>query len=130
MPLVWVLHVAYLWIPVHLVLRALASVGWVSSSTASHALAVGAIGGLIIGMMTRTARGHTARPLRADGFDTACYVLVLLAGIVRVLLPWAVPRLITEALLASAALWSAGFALYALRYWSFLIRPRLDGRPG
>jgi uncharacterized protein involved in response to NO len=129
-PLVWVLHIAYLWIPVHLVLRALSGIGWVPASVAVHALTVGAIGGLIIGMMTRTARGHTARPLRADGFDIACYVLVLLAGAVRVLLPWAAPGLSLQAVLASAALWSAGFGLYAIRYWPILTRPRLDGRPG
>jgi uncharacterized protein involved in response to NO len=129
-PLVWVLHVAYLWIPVHLGLRALSVFGWVSSSVAAHALTVGAVGGLIIGMMTRTARGHTARPLRADGFDVSCYVLVLSAAVVRVLLPWAAPGLTLLAILGSAALWSAGFGLYALRYWSFLTRPRLDGRPG
>ncbi len=75
-PLVWVLHLAYFWVPVHLALRALAELGVVSSSSATHALTVGAVGGLVIGMMTRTARGHTARPLRADRFDTTCYVLV------------------------------------------------------
>jgi uncharacterized protein involved in response to NO len=32
--------------------------------------------------------------------------------------------------LCSAALWSAGFALYALRYAPSLIRPRADGQPG
>jgi len=30
----------------------------------------------------------------------------------------------------SAALWSGGFALYALRYAPILARPRADGRPG
>jgi uncharacterized protein involved in response to NO len=64
---VWVLHAAYLWIPVHLTLRAAAALGWVPASPATHALTVGAIGGMIIGMITRTARGHTGRPLRADG---------------------------------------------------------------
>ncbi|WP_326534745.1 NnrS family protein [Pseudorhodoferax sp.] len=129
-PLVWVLHAAYLWVPVHLALRAAAVPGWASPSVAVHALTVGAIGGLIIGMMTRTARGHTARPLRADGFDVACYVLVLAAALVRVLLPWGLPALTLQAVLASALLWSAGFALYALRYAPFLLWPRLDGRPG
>jgi len=27
-------------------------------------------------------------------------------------------------------LWSAGFALYAARYFPVLTRPRLDGKPG
>lgn len=129
-PLVWVLHLAYAWIPVHLVLRALAVAGWTTPSAATHALTVGAIGGLVIGMMTRTARGHTARPLRADGRDVACYLLVAAAALVRVLLPLAVPGLTLEAVLASGLLWSAGFGLYVLFYWGVLTRPRLDGKPG
>jgi uncharacterized protein involved in response to NO len=128
--LVWVLHLAYLWVPVHLLLRAFAELGWVAASAATHALTVGAVGGLIIGMMTRTARGHTGRPLRADRFDTACYALVLLAAVVRVVPPLAAPAQTLHAVLASAALWSAGFGLFAIRYWPVLSRPRLDGRPG
>lgn len=129
-PLVWVLHLAYLWVPLHLALRAAGEWGLVAPSLATHALTVGAIGGLIIGMMTRTARGHTARPLRADRFDTASYVLVLLAGVVRVWLPLLAPSLTTTAVMGSAVLWSAGFGLFAYRYWPALTRPRLDGKPG
>jgi uncharacterized protein involved in response to NO len=129
-PLVWVLHAAYLWIPVHLALRATAALGALPPSLATHALMVGAAGGLIIGMMTRTARGHTARPLRADRVDIACYLLVLSAALLRVGLPLLQPAWNLGAVLASAVLWSAGFGLYALRYAPVLLRPRLDGRPG
>jgi uncharacterized protein involved in response to NO len=129
-PLVWVLHAAYAWIPVHLALRAAAALEAVPESVATHALAVGAIGGLIVGMTTRTARGHTGRPLRADRVDVACYALVLGAAAVRVLVPLLAPALTMHAVLASAALWSAGFGLYALRYAPVLGRPRLDGKPG
>jgi uncharacterized protein involved in response to NO len=129
-PLVWVLHLAYAWIPVHLALRALAVPGWVLPSAATHALTVGAIGGLVIGMMTRTARGHTARPLRADRWDVAAYLLVAAAAVVRVLLPVAAPAWLLQAVLGSGLLWSAGFAVYALRYVRVLTRPRLDGQPG
>ncbi|VTU27492.1 NnrS protein [Variovorax sp. PBL-H6] len=128
--LVLVLHLAYAWIPVHLALRALASHGWVSPSLATHALTVGAAGGLIIGMMVRTARGHTARVLRADAFDTACFLLVLLAALVRIVVPLFAPAQTITAVLASAAFWSGGFGLYAVRYWPVLTRPRLDGQPG
>jgi uncharacterized protein involved in response to NO len=129
-PLVWVLHAAYAWIPLHLALRAAGEAGWIAPSIATHALTVGAIGGLIIGMMTRTARGHTARPLRADRFDVACYVLVLAAALVRVGVPLGLPTWAMQAVVGSALLWSAGFGLYALRYWPVLTRPRLDGKPG
>ena len=129
-PLVWVLHAAYLWIPLHLALRALAEGGVVSASVATHALTVGAIGGLVIGMMTRTALGHTGRPLKAGRADVACYLLVLGAALVRVALPLLAPAQLVHAVLASAALWSAGFALYALAYWPVLSRVRADGKPG
>jgi uncharacterized protein involved in response to NO len=129
-PLVWVLHAAYAWIPLHLALRAWGEAGGISPSLATHALTGGAIGGLVIGMMTRTSRGHTGRPLRADGFDVASYGLVLLAGVVRVLVPLALPALYRESVIASAVLWSAGFGLFAIRYWPVLSRARLDGKPG
>lgn len=129
-PLVWVLHAAYVWIPLHLALRAASEFGWISGSAAAHALTVGAVGGLVIGMMTRIARGHTGRPLRADRFDIACYALVLTAAVVRVGVPLAMPAWSMHAVLCSAGLWSAGFALYAVRYWPVLIRARLDGKPG
>lgn len=129
-PLVWVLHLGYAWIVLHLALRALAALGWAPASAATHALTVGAIGGLVIGMMTRTARGHTARPLKADGADTSAYLLVACAALVRVFLPLAWPAWTLPAIVLSAAFWSAGFGLYAVRYWPVLSRPRLDGQPG
>lgn len=129
-PLVWVLHLAYAWVPVHLALRAAAEFGIVPTSAAAHALTVGAAGGLIMGMMTRTARGHTARPLRADRYDVACYVMVLLAGLVRVVLPLLAPEQTLFAVQGSAVLWSGAFGLYAVRYWPVLTRARLDGKPG
>jgi uncharacterized protein involved in response to NO len=129
-PLVWVLHAAYLWIPVHLLLRTLAEAGWAAPSAATHALTTGAIGGMIIGMMTRTARGHTGRPLRADRFDVTSYLLVLLGALVRVAVPLFAPAWTGPSVLLSAGLWSAGFALYAIRYWPLLTRARPDGKPG
>jgi uncharacterized protein involved in response to NO len=129
-PLVWVLHLAYLWIPLHLALRAGAALGALPSSSATHALTVGAIGGLIIGMMTRTARGHTGRALRAEAAEVVAYVLVAFAALVRVAVPLALPEATVTAVLASAAFWAAGFGLYAVSYWPVLSRPRTDGLPG
>jgi len=81
-------------------------------------------------MMTRTARGHTGRPLRANRSDIACYLLILSAAVVRVFVPWVAPQEATVAVLGSAALWSTGFATYAVTYWPVLTRPRVDGKPG
>ncbi|MGE5171547.1 MAG: NnrS family protein [Rudaea sp.] len=129
-PLVWVLHAAYAWVVVHLVLRALAEWGVIAPPFATHALTIGVIGGMTIGMMTRTARGHSGRPLVADGFEVACYALVQVAAIVRVFGGIALPDLYRATVVVSGLCWSAAFALYAVRYWPILTRPRLDGKPG
>jgi len=80
--------------------------------------------------MTRTARGHTARPLTVGRLEVLAYVLVQLAAVARVLLPIALPAAYAALVGASAALWGAAFALYVVVYLPFLARPRLDGKPG
>jgi uncharacterized protein involved in response to NO len=129
-PLVWILHAAYVWIVVHLALRGLSALSLLADSIAIHALTVGAIGGLTLGMMTRTARGHTARPLVADRYEAACYVLIMLAAVIRVFGGMAWPAWYLASIQLSAALWAAAYGLYAVRYWPVLTRPRLDGKPG
>lgn len=129
-PLVWVLHLACAWLPLHLALRTAATLGWLPPGPALHALGSGAIGLLTLAMMTRSARGHTARPLRADRSDIASYLLLTLAALLRALGPVLWPALLVEFALASALAWSAGWALFALHYGPWLCRPRLDGQPG
>jgi uncharacterized protein involved in response to NO len=129
-PLVWVLHAAYAWIIVYLVLRALAAIGYLAAPFAVHALTIGVIGGMTIGMMTRTARGHSGRPLVADRFEIACYALIQAAALVRVFGGMVFPDLYRATVVLSGLCWSTGFALYAIRYWPMLTRPRLDGKPG
>jgi uncharacterized protein involved in response to NO len=129
-PIVWVLHAAYAWIIVYLLLRALAAYGLIAAPLATHALTIGAIGGMTIGMMTRTARGHSGRPLKADGSEVLCFALVQIAALLRVGGGIALPDHYLASVVLSGFCWSAGFALYAFRYWPILTRPRLDGKPG
>jgi len=129
-PLVWILHAAYAWIVVHLALRGLFALQLLTGSYATHALTVGAIGGLTLGMMIRTARGHTGRPLAADGFELTMFLLIQVAAVVRVFGGIASPGLYRPSVQLSALLWAAAFGLYAIRYWPVLTRPRLDGKPG
>ncbi len=129
-PILWILHASYAWIPIGLVLLALGSLGIVPGSAGVHALTLGAIGGLIIGMITRTALGHTARPLKAGRIETAAYALVQAAVLLR-LAPMLVPALPYLPWTTAAALaWSAAFAVYLVKYVPVLTSPRLDGRDG
>ena len=129
-PLVWILHAGYAWIVVHLVLRAFVASHFVPGIFAIHALTVGAIGSLTLGMMTRTALGHTARPLSAGILEVWCYTLVQLAAIVRVFGGIFVSSQLPLTILMSGLLWSLAFTLYAVGYWPILSRVRLDGKPG
>ena len=128
-PLVWILHAAYGWIVVFFVLRLAAVYGVVPESLALHALTLGVIGGMTIGMMTRTARGHTGRPLLAGSAEVVMYVLVLAAAVVRVFGGMLAAHYM-ESVICSAALWSAAYALYAISYGPYLARPRVDGKAG
>ncbi|WP_043818301.1 NnrS family protein, partial [Rubrivivax gelatinosus] len=110
--------------------RAAAELGWAQPSLATHALTAGAIGALTLGMMTRTARGHTGRPLRADRWDIAAYVLVLAGGLVRVLGPLLLPAAMQAEIVVSGACWAVAFAVYAWRYAPSLWRVRADGQAG
>jgi uncharacterized protein involved in response to NO len=129
-PLVWVLHIGYLWLPIHLLLRAAAELGWCAPGPATHALTVGLIGMVTLGMITRTALGHTGRPLRAGRIELCAYLAMLMAALVRVFLPLLAPQLLMPSVLISAALWSLAFALYLWRYTPILLRARVDGQPG
>jgi uncharacterized protein involved in response to NO len=129
-PILWILHLSYAWIAVHLALRGLAGLELASPVLATHALTVGTIGGLTLGMMTRTARGHTARPLKVGPWETAAYALVHLAAFIRVLAPLAWPAGYPLLVVSSGLLWSVAFAIFTLAYIPILTRPRLDGQPG
>ena len=85
---------------------------------------------MTLGMMTRTARGHTGRPLIADGYELIVFVLVQIAALVRVFGGMVSAALYLPSIQVSGVLWAAAFAIYAVRYWPVLTRPRLDGKPG
>lgn len=129
-PILWILHASYAWLPIGFALLALAQLGWVNPSLAVHAFAVGVIGGLIIGMVTRTARGHTGRPLQASRGEAAAYGLVMLAAVLRVLVPAVQPGWYPYALEGAACLWAIAFAIYLFIYTPWLTRTRLDGKDG
>jgi len=129
-PLLWMLPVAYAWLPISLALRALELQSIVPSGAAIHALTIGAIASLMMAMMMRSALGHSGRPLAAGFAEISAFVLLQLSAIVRVLAASIMPGAYREAMIVSGALWILAFAVFLWRYWPVLTRPRIDGRPG
>jgi uncharacterized protein involved in response to NO len=129
-PLLWILHLSYAWIAAGFVLLVLARANMVSASAGFHALAVGSMAGLIIGMITRTALGHTGRPLKGGRAECAMFVLVQLSAFARVATALGYENPAGAIMLLSAACWSIGFAIYLYVYLPYLTRARADGKPG
>ncbi|MCL4792489.1 MAG: NnrS family protein, partial [Gammaproteobacteria bacterium] len=125
-PLLLVLHVAYAWLGIGLVLLGLSAAGLPLPETAAlHALTVGGIGGVILGMITRVALGHTGRPLQAARIIQLAYVLLGVSAVVRTFGPLD-PGGIALAYTGSGLLWIAAFSLFVWHYAPILTRPRAD----
>ncbi|RLQ20690.1 NnrS family protein [Seongchinamella sediminis] len=129
-PLVWSLHLSYLCIPLGLLLYGLSAVSsLVSPSQAIHTLTVGAMGLLILAMISRVSLGHTGRPLQAGRVMTLAFALLFAAFLVRVFGSYWLSSY-TLVINSAAVLWALGFGCFVIRYWPVLTRPRVDGRPG
>jgi uncharacterized protein involved in response to NO len=81
-------------------------------------------------MMTRSALGHTGRPLVAGWAEVSAFVLIQAAVLFRILPDLVWPSAHLVALGLSSACWSAAFLVFVIRYAPILTRPRVDGRPG
>ena len=129
-PLLWMLPVAYAWLPISLALRALELQSMVPAGAAIHALTIGTIASLMMAMMMRSALGHSGRPLVAGLAEVGAFVLLQLSAVVRILAALVVPGAYQEAMIVSGVLWTLAFVVFLWRYWPVLTRPRIDGRPG
>ncbi len=130
-PMVWVLHVAYAWLPICLALKAAVLFAVpIPASSWLHALTVGAMATMIIAVMSRAALGHTGRALVAPRPVVVGYVLLTIAALSRVFGPMLMPSAGSLWLVLAALLWCLAFLLYLVVYAPILCRPRIDGRPG
>lgn len=127
-PLLAILHVGYAWVVLGAaMLGASLLTDLVPETAAIHAFTSGAIGTMILAVMTRVTRGHTGRPLEADRTTVLIYIAVVLAGMIRV--ATAFTGTFSMVLLQiSALLWIASFLLFALVYGPMLVSSRVDGR--
>lgn len=125
-PLLLVLHVGYCWLVAGVAALGVATLDAAFPlSAAIHTLTAGAIGTMILAVMTRVTRGHTGRELSADPATGVIYVLVILAAAVRIAAALAAGAR-ANLLIASALLWIGAFGLFALRYGALVIRPRVS----
>jgi uncharacterized protein involved in response to NO len=125
-PLVWILHLGFLWLSAGLGLMALAALGLILPTAALHALTGGAMTTMIVAVSTRATLGHTGRALHAGRPTTLIYLLVTLAALARVGAGVAAAAYLPLITFAGAA-WTLAFALYLGVYGPMLLRPRAGG---
>lgn len=120
-PLVWSLHLGYLWLPIGLILIGSSYfVETIPSSVGIHALTAGAIAGMILAVMTRATLGHSGRGLIADKTTTVIYILIFVAALTRVLAPMTAIDY-QMLLIASFVAWCGAFGLFCIHYGRMML---------
>jgi uncharacterized protein involved in response to NO len=123
-PLLLVLHVGYLWLVAGVALLGLSLLtDMVPAAAAVHALTAGAMGTMILAVMTRATLGHTGRVLRADVATMVIYALVSVAAVLRVIAAW-VSSGQMDLLEVAVVAWVGAFGLFVAEYGPMLLAPR------
>lgn len=125
-PMLWVLFAGFACTALGVALYGVAWVwtpAWLNAPL--HLVAVGGIGTLTLGMMTRTALGHTGRPIAAPAGMVPAFCLMLAATGLRVLSAlW--PAWHQALVLAAGLCFAAALGIFLWRYAPWLLRPRAN----
>lgn len=124
-PLVLILHAAYLFVPAGFLLAGYAAfLGGASHEAAAvHAWTVGAIGTMMLAVMTRASLGHTGRTLTASWPTVAIYVAVIVAAGARIVVALE-PRWTMSLMPFAGGAWIIAFLGFSLAYGPMLLAPR------
>lgn len=123
-PLLWTMHVGYAWMVLAFLLLGLGDLGVAGAGRAwLHAFTVGALGSMMLGLMTRVALRHTGRPLVLPSAIVAAYLLIQLAALARVVGAMTGSTMLTVTLAGAA--WIAAFAIYLACFGKVLLSPSL-----
>jgi uncharacterized protein involved in response to NO len=130
-PIVWVLHVAYAWMPIGLALKAAALLGHADWAMKwQHALTMGVFGTMILAVMTRASLGHTGRPLVVSRAIAFAYLILTVGTVVRVFGVILMPEHYLLAVTLAGLAWEIAFGIFIVVYAPILCAPRADGKPG
>ena len=130
-PLLWIILVAYAWITLGFLLKALSIWVGISPFIALHGFAYGGFGMITLGMMTRVALGHTGRSI----FDppkalTLIFIIINMGAFFRVIMPLIDQQHYIWWIAASQLFWVLAFTIALIVYFPMLIKARVDARPG
>lgn len=123
--LLWSLHLAYGALGLGLILLGASYfTPLIPFSSGLHVITVGAMGLMILSMMSRVSLGHTGRMLLPKTIMSVAFLLLFLMAVTRALLP--ALGLSHFAWQVSALGWIIAFAIFVWVYFPILIAPRQD----
>lgn len=122
-PLLWVLHLGFVWLGAGLILLGLSAFSWVNASAGLHAIGIGAMAGMILGVASRAALGHTQRALVAGKMMSIAFVFISITALLRVAAALVGGVAYEHFILSAGVIWLVSFVLFCIRYVPILISP-------
>lgn len=128
-PLVWVLHLGFLFIPLGFIALTLSTFDILHGGRApvQHLWMAGGIGLMTIAVMTRASLGHAGRPLTVSWPVVLVYCGLFCSVVLRVIAGIADNDL--TMLNISGTLWILAFVGFVVLYWNILTKPRQPRTP-
>ena len=129
-PLLWVLYLSYSFIVIGFGLKASLLLNLqVPSHLVLHMFAIGGVGLMTCGMMSRVSLGHSGRNIhKINPPVVLAFITIALAAIVRVVLPLFDIQHYSLWITLSQLLWILGFCSFLYVFFPILTAPRADGR--
>ncbi len=133
-----VLHIAFLWLGIALLLYSLQSLILLVTGSAPlgraplHALGIGFVASMVLAMASRVSLGHSGQPLMADNLTWFCFLGLGVSALLRMAAELALnnPGLSGMLNIAAAVIWLVSTGLWVWQYAPLYIRPRQDGKAG
>jgi uncharacterized protein involved in response to NO len=137
-PLLAMLHIAFLWLGIALLLYNIQSVWllfsgqFILGKAPLHALTIGFMTSLVVGMASRVTLGHSGRMLIIDKLTWWCFLGISVMAVIRCLaeLPPLDSLLNIHLNVWAALLWLVLLLLWVSRYLPITVKPRVDGKAG
>ena len=130
-PLIWVLHVGYYFLIIGIVLIGISAYHPEIRGLGLHAMLVGGLGLITVGMMTRVTLGHTGRSIdQPPKSISIMFILIILSALARVVWPLIDNSYYLAAIQTAAIFWGLGLLLFLAIMLPMLLSARVDGAEG
>ncbi|SIT11359.1 uncharacterized protein involved in response to NO [Neptunomonas antarctica] len=120
-PLLWILHLSFLWLGGGLFLLGLSAFELINVSAGLHAIGIGAMAGMILGVASRAALGHTQRALIAGKMMIIVFVLISITAGLRSAASLVEGVGYNHFIVSAAVVWLVALTLFCIRYVPILI---------